>query len=154
MIFAFVVRHLRWFAHIPLAPQVFDALLLTWTALFRRQTFAAIMEVEAFVRTLPGVSLCAHRFGGTGFACDGREFAHIHGNGLLDVRLFAEEARAAVASGRANVHHVLGASSWVSFWLRGANDIPAALELLKQGNCAARQPAQDSNATKSREFLR
>ena len=30
--FRFVVRHLRWLARVPLAPQLFDALLLAWTA--------------------------------------------------------------------------------------------------------------------------
>jgi hypothetical protein len=44
--FRFVVRHLRWLAHVPLAPQLFDALLLAWTAVFHRETLRAIERLE------------------------------------------------------------------------------------------------------------
>ena len=133
MIFEFVVRRLRWLACVPLAPQYFDALLLTWTALFHRRRLAAMEALEAGALRLPGVNRCVHRFGGTGFARAGREFAHLHGNGLLDVHLTREFAQAMVAAGDAGPHHVFGDSAWVSFWVRGENDVPTGVRLLTLG---------------------
>jgi hypothetical protein len=133
MIFEFVVHRLRWLARVPLAPQIFDALLLTWTAVFERKKLAAMTALEMQILRLPGVRLSVHRFGGTGFIRNGREFGHIHGNGLLDVHLTSEAARELVESGVASVHHVLGASSWISFRVRGKEDVPRAVKLLTLG---------------------
>ena len=133
MIFEFVVRRLRWLAKVPFAPQIFDAMLLIWTALFERKKLTAMTAVEARILQLPGVGLCVHRFGGTGFIRDGREFGHLHGNGLLDVHLTPEGARAIVAAGVASAHHVLGPSAWISFRVRGGEDVAAAVALLTLG---------------------
>ena len=133
MIFNFVVRRLRWLAKIPFAPQVFDALLLIWTALFERRKLTAMTAVEARILQFPGVRLCVHRFGGTGFMQNGREFGHLHGNGLLDVHLTPDDARAMVSAGVASVHHVLGPSAWISFRVQGEEDVAAAVKLLTLG---------------------
>jgi hypothetical protein len=101
--------------------------------LLQRKKLAAMMAVERAILRLPEVRLCVHRFGGTGFMRRGREFAHLHGNGLLDVHLTREQAAAIVASGAASVHHVLGRSPWISFWIHGAEDVTPALRLLRLG---------------------
>jgi hypothetical protein len=126
----FVVRYFRWLARIPLAPQIFDALLLAWTAIFHPGTLRAIEALEAAALRLPGVSPARHRFGGLGFVRAGREFAHVHGNGLLDVKLTRERAAEIVAAGRAEPHHVFGPSAWISFQLRTLEDCGPALALL------------------------
>ena len=133
MIFEFIVRRLRWLARVPLAPQVFDALLLVWTALLHREQLAAMEALEVRALQLPGVRPCRHRFGGIGFARDRFEFAHLHGNGLLDVRLTRECAEGMVVGGLAHPHHVFGPSAWVSFWVRSEADLPNALNLLRAG---------------------
>lgn len=130
--FAFVVRRLRWLARVPLVPQVFDAGWVAWTALFHRQRLAAMESLERQVRQWPGIDRFPHRFGGLEFRQDGREIGHLHGNGLLDVRLDRERAAMAVRRGAAVPHHVLGPSAWVSFWLRDRSDLPAALRLLQE----------------------
>ena len=141
MIFGFVVRRLHWLARVPLAPHIFDALLLTWTAMFQRRRFAAMEQLEAQALGFPGVERCRHRFGGIGFVRGPHEFAHLHGNGLLDVHLTRERAAGLVAAGRAGPHHVFGPSAWVSFWVRSEADLPNAVELLREGerNAAGRQ---------------
>jgi hypothetical protein len=126
----FVVRHFRWLARLPLATQIFDALLLTWTAVFHPKTLRAIEALETAALRLPGVSPARHRFGGFGFIREGREFAHVHGNGLLDLRLTRERAAEIVAAGRAEPHHVFGPSAWISFQLRTLDDCGPALALL------------------------
>ena len=133
MIFEFIVRRLRWLARVPLAPQILDALLLVWTALFHREQLAALEALEVRALQLPGVRLCRHRFGGIGFARGACEFAHLHGNGLLDVRLTRQCAESMVSAGLARPHHVFGPSAWVSFWVRSETDLPNAVKLLYAG---------------------
>jgi Family of unknown function (DUF5519) len=133
VIFEFIVRRLRWLARVPLAPQVLDALLLVWTALFHREQLAALEALEVRALQLPGVRPCRHHFGGIGFARGGCEFAHLHGNGLLDVHLTREWAESMVSAGLAHPHHVFGPSAWVSFWVRSEADLPNAVKLLRAG---------------------
>jgi len=135
--FRFVVRHLRWLARVPFAPQFFDALLLAWTALFHRKRLHAIESLEAGALQLPGVGRTTHRFGGIGFERDGREFAHVHGNGLLDILLTRERASELVAAGQAEPHHVFGPSAWISLWLRTPDDCGPALLLMQEAASAA-----------------
>ena len=118
--------------NIPLAPQMFDAFLLVWTAVFHRKTLRAIETLEAAALELPGISRASHRFGGIGFVRDGKEFAHVHGNGLLDVKLNRKRASELVAAGRAVPHHVFGQSSWISFWLYTLEDCGHAIALVEE----------------------
>jgi hypothetical protein len=144
MIFELVVRRLRWLAKVPLAPHIFDTLLLTWTAVFHRDRFTAIEALE--VRALEFLRPCRHRFGGIGFRRGDNEFAHLHGNGLLDVHLTRERADFLVAAGRARPHHVFGPSAWISFWVRSRADLPNAVELLYEGErIAAANPAMQGH---------
>ena len=146
MIFEFIVRRLRWLARVPLAPHVLDALLLVWTALFHREQLAALETLEIRVLQLPGVRPCRHRFGGTGFARGGCEFAHLHGNGLLDVHLTRECAESVVSAGLAHPHHLFGPSAWVSLWVRTEADLAIALKLLRAGE-RLRDGAADRGAS-------
>ncbi|MDB6173372.1 MAG: hypothetical protein JWL59_2683 [Chthoniobacteraceae bacterium] len=130
-LFNLVVRHAHWLARVPLLPQFFDAVLLTWTALWDRERLRAMELIEEAALEIPRVALCIHRFGGTGFAINGREFAHIHGNGLLDVFTGKTIARKLVAQGLAIPHHVFGDSAWASYWVRSAADVPDAIALLQ-----------------------
>ena len=132
--FRFVVHRLRWLARIPLAPQLFDALLLVWTALFHRKKLRAIEALQTSALRLSGVKGTTHRFGGFGFVRNGCEFAHVHGNGLLDVKLTRERASELIAEGLAEPHHVFGLSVWISFWLRTTDDCGPALLLIKEAS--------------------
>jgi hypothetical protein len=140
VIFEFIVRRLRWLAKVPLAPQIFDALLLAWTALFHRKRFAAMEALETRALEFPGVRPCRHRFGGIGFMRGEHEFAHLHGNGLLDVHLTRERAASLVSGGAARPHHLFGPSAWVSFWVRSEADLPNAVDLLRAGEQLAGEP--------------
>jgi hypothetical protein len=126
-----VVRHLRWLARVPGLPQIFDALLVAWTALFHRRRLRATEAIEAAALQQPGMELRMHRFGGVEFTVAGRELGHLHGNGLLDVRVGCKSARALVHAGQAEPHHVLGESAWISFWVQSTEDVPNAVDLLK-----------------------
>jgi hypothetical protein len=146
--FRFVVQHFRWLARVPGFPQYFDALLVAWSALFHRRRLTAMEAIEAAALQLPGMTLRIHRFGGVEFANTGHELGHLHGNGLLDVRVGCENARALVDARRAVPHHVLGQSAWVSFWVISMEDVPRAMDLLRlaDGVRGARQFAAAESA--------
>ena len=135
--FLWVVRHLRWLARVPLLPQLFDALLLAWTAAFRRPRLRAMEALEAAALSLPGVTLHTHRLGGAEFHRGGRELGHVHGHGLLDVRLSRSEAATLLAAGRVKPHHILPRSGWVSYPLESEADVPFALALLERAAAVA-----------------
>src|SRR6266496_2426559 len=102
-----------------------------WTALFHRRRLSAMEALEAAALQLPGMELRVHRFGGVEFTIAGRELGHLHGNGLLDVRVDCDSARALVNAGRAEPHHVLGQSAWISFWVQSMEDVQSGVDLLK-----------------------
>jgi hypothetical protein len=122
---------LKWFARIPGAPQIFDALLLAATALFRPACLRGIGAIESTVRGWPDARVGVHRFGGMGFFFRGRESSHIHGNGLLDCLVGRANRDRLIASGHAFRHHVFPQSGWISFWVRDQEDVEAALELIR-----------------------
>jgi hypothetical protein len=132
VIFAFIVRHFRWLAKVPGAPQVFDASLLISTALFFPSRLRAISAVEGRAQKLPRVRLGVHRFGGIGFFHHGKEVGHIHGNGLLDCFVGRENRDLLLrASTGVTAHHVFPASGWISFFVKGAGDVEQAVELIQ-----------------------
>ncbi len=148
-VFEFAVRRMRWLARVPLAPQVFDALLLAWTAVRHRERLGAMEAIEAAALEIPGVRLTVHRLGGVGFSLGGRELGHLHGNGLLDMHTGRKLARELVAAGRAEPHHFFGESGWVSYWVRSAADVSGAAELLR--SCPASLCASASGVREGEE---
>ncbi len=142
----FVVRHLRWLARVPGFPQIFDALLLVSTWMFRQSRFAAIEELEVEALRLTRVRLKPHRFGGIEFEEHGRELGHVHGHGLLDVFLRRESADSLIAAGLVRPHHVFPHSRWISFQLESTADVPFALELLTMAQTNANQFLDAANS--------
>jgi hypothetical protein len=131
VIFAFVVRKLRWLAKVPGAPQIFDAMLLGATGLFHPARLRAISEVEAQVRGWPDMRIGVHRLGGIGFFLRGKESSHIHGNGLLDCFVGRTNRDELIRDGHALSHHIFPRSGWISFWIRDEEDVRPALELIR-----------------------
>jgi len=94
-----------------------------------QQDFGA--RLESVLREWPGVVMTPHRFGGVEFRVDRREIGHVHPNGMLDLPFPIRIRRELVAAGRADAHHMLPNTGWVSFRLRTEHDVPGALELLR-----------------------
>jgi len=87
--------------------------------------------IEQEVASWPGVSVEPHRFGGVEFRLGRRELGHLHGSRLADLPFPVKTRERLVAAGRAQPHHVLPDSGWVSFYIRDAADIPAVVELFR-----------------------
>ncbi len=65
------------------------------------------------------------------FRVDRREIGHVHRNGVVDILFPVRIRRDLVASGRAEAHHTLRHTGWVSVRIRTEHDIPGAIALLR-----------------------
>ncbi len=56
---------------------------------------------------------------------------HVHGDSLVDIPFPKGIRNELVIAGRAEPHHILPESGWVSIYLRQAADVDRAIELLR-----------------------
>jgi hypothetical protein len=92
-------------------------------------TVADAIKQEVF--GWPEVTAGPHRFGGTEFRINNREIGHLHGDRLADLPFPKRMRDEIVGAGRALPHHVLPDSGWVSFHIRGPEDVAAAIALFR-----------------------
>src|SRR5512132_2148712 len=83
------------------------------------------------VSSWPGVTVDPHRFGGVEFRVGRRELGHLHGSRLADLPFPVAVRKQLVAAGRAETHHILPASGWVSYRIAGDRDIPNVIALFR-----------------------
>lgn len=88
--------------------------------------------IKSELLSWPGVSAEPHRFGGVEFQVNHHEIGHLHGSSLADLPFPVRVRKELVAAGQASIHHVLPDSGWVSFHIRGSEDVPAVLELFRK----------------------
>ena len=84
-----------------------------------------------------GVTAVPHRFGGTEYRLGTREIGHIHGDALVDIPFPTAVRHEIVSAGLAEPHHLLPDSGWVSLYLRHAEDVARALDLLERSYAIA-----------------
>lgn len=72
-----------------------------------------------------------HRFGGIEFRVGKREIGHLHGNHMADLPFPTKVRDQLVSEGRAQPHHLLKDSGWVSFYIRKPEDVNAVIELFR-----------------------
>jgi hypothetical protein len=92
---------------------------------------AAAERIRAEVSAWPNITAKPHRFGGVEFSVGRREIGHLHGGHLLDLPFPMPVHDELIAAGRAEQHHVLPDSGWVSFPIRSDEDVDRAIELLR-----------------------
>ena len=78
-----------------------------------------------------GITIQPHRFGGTEYRLERREIGHVHGDRLVDIPFPKKIRDELVTAGRAEPHHILPESGWVSIYLRQPFDVNRAIELLR-----------------------
>src|SRR5215217_4226842 len=88
-------------------------------------------EIGREVLRWPGVEAKPHRFNGVEFRVSGHEIGHLHGSRLADLPFPVRVRKELVAAGRAQLHHVLPETGWVSYPIRGEEDVAGALELFR-----------------------
>ena len=93
---------------------------------------ASIRErIEREVTGWPGVEEKPHRFDGVEFRVNGHEIGHLHGGRWVDLPFPVRVRKELVAAGKAQLHHVLPRTGWVSYPIRGEEDVEGALELFR-----------------------
>ena len=90
----------------------------------------ASKRIENALQTCSGITAQPHRFGGTEYRLGRREIGHVHADHLVDIPFPKKVRDVLVATGRAEPHHILPESGWVSIHLNQAPDVERAIELL------------------------
>jgi hypothetical protein len=88
-------------------------------------------RIEQEVASWDGVTTHAHRFGGIAFRVGRRELGHLHGARWADLRFHRGVRDMLVETGRAQPHHVLPHTGWVSKQIRDEDDVAAVVELFR-----------------------
>jgi hypothetical protein len=88
-------------------------------------------EIRTEVERWDGVTVEPHRFGGIEFRVDRREIGHLHGDWLADIPFPKTIREELVTAGRAERHHVLPESGWISRYIRRAEDVTDVIALLR-----------------------
>jgi hypothetical protein len=88
-------------------------------------------RIEREVASWDGVTTAPHRFGGVEFRLGRRELGHLHGNRLADLPFVRTIRDMLVETGRAEPHHVLPDSGWVSKRIRSREDADDVIELFR-----------------------
>ena len=91
------------------------------------------------VTSWAGVTVQPHRFGGVEYVIGKRELGHIHGDHLVDIPFPKKVRDEIVAAGRAQPHHILPETGWVSVYLLEAGDVEKAIALLEESYKIARK---------------
>jgi len=106
----------------------------------------ARQKIHEDVLSWPGVTAHPHRFGGskalsgTEYRLGKRELGHVHGDHLVDIPFPKNVRDEIIAAGRAEPHHVLPNSGWISFYLNESADVEKAIGFLRQSfELAAKQ---------------
>jgi len=87
--------------------------------------------IREAVGSWPGVEAVPHRFGGLEYRYGRKEMGHVHGDRLADLPLPRRLYDEVIASGRAEPHHVLPDSGWVTCRMSGPEDAPGVIELFR-----------------------
>jgi hypothetical protein len=88
-------------------------------------------QIHDEVSAWDGVSVEPHRFGGIEFRVGRRELGHLHGSRLADLPFPVRVREQLVAEGKAQPHHIMPESGWVSVPIRDAADVPAVIALFR-----------------------
>ena len=88
-------------------------------------------RIEREVGSWPGVSVHPHRFGGIEFRVARRQLGHLHGERWADLVFRRGIRDMLVETGRAQPHHVLPDSGWVSKQIRTDADVDDVIELFR-----------------------
>lgn len=85
--------------------------------------------IRAALTSWPQVSAHPHRFGGTEYRLGQREIGHVHGDAWVDIPFPTRVRDALIAAGRAEPHHILPESGWVTFYINNDEDVAKAITL-------------------------
>jgi hypothetical protein len=86
-------------------------------------------QIDAQLTSWPGITTGPGRFGAITFSFMNREVGHIHGTSHADLPLPKPLRNELIGQGRAEPHHVLPQSGWVTVPLKDAEAVLAVFKL-------------------------
>ena len=93
---------------------------------------SAQTRITQAVISWAGVTVQPHRFGGVEYVIGKREIGHIHGDHMVDIPFPKKVRDVLVAAGRAQPHHLLPETGWISFYLQQEDDVEKAIALFRE----------------------
>src|SRR5271166_1483997 len=88
-------------------------------------------RISTAVSSWEGVLALPHRFGGTEFRLGRREIGHIHGDYQADIPFPKPIRDKLVKDHKADPHHILPQSGWITFRLSKLDDVEKGIELFR-----------------------
>lgn len=88
-------------------------------------------RIKQALLSWPGVEAVPHRFGGIEYRHGRKELGHVHGDRLADLPLPRKLHDEVIADRRAQPHHVLPQTGWVSCWMSSPDDASGVIELFR-----------------------
>jgi len=88
-------------------------------------------EIERTVTSWPGVTAAPHRFGGVEFRLARKEIGHLHGDRMADLPFPVPVREQLVAAGRAERHHILPDSGWITRRISSEADVADVIALFR-----------------------
>jgi len=88
-------------------------------------------RIAAEVGSWNGVTIHPHRFGGVEFRVGRRELGHLHGSRLADLPFPVRVRERLVAEGKAQRHHILPESGWISVRISTDDDVRRVVDLFR-----------------------
>jgi len=90
-----------------------------------------IEHIRQTVTGWPGMTANPHRFSGIEFNLGAVEIGHIHSNGMVDIPFNSKIRTQLLEEKRAEPHHLLPETGWITFYIRSEADIEQALWLYR-----------------------
>lgn len=90
-----------------------------------------VEQVRTTVTSWPGITANPHRFGGIEFNLDTVEVGHIHSNGMVDIPFNSKIRDQLLAEQKAEPHHLLPETGWITYYIRSAADVQQAIWLFR-----------------------
>jgi hypothetical protein len=90
-----------------------------------------LKKLEDVVCTWPNITVHTHRFGGREFSFGSAEVGHPHIGGVVDVPFPRAVRDALLAEGLAEEHRWVPNSGWITFHVRGEDELAHALWLMR-----------------------
>jgi hypothetical protein len=88
-------------------------------------------QIQREVASWPCVCVQSHGPGFISFHVGRREIGHLHASRMADLPFPVRIREKLVAEGRADLHYVNPKSGWVTYYIRGEQDIGPIIELFR-----------------------
>jgi len=94
-------------------------------------TESIAVQIKREVGSWEGVAAEAYGGGMVFFHVGRREIGHLHGNRMADLPFPVRIREELVTSGRADLHYIHPRSGWVTYYIRGEQDIELIIDLFR-----------------------